>query len=405
MELIEERIVETNVNRSSKSRSNYGVWTKKCIWFAYNLALHYVDFLVDILLCYHSADLRLQLVFIVLPNLLLCCLSVSSNLFKLNQVCFILLTGCFNLQCLITLLIWLYYNYKSSRTTRKFNKLDFIELEYVLLVVYLFQILFNNVPQLYLQSYYYLNSKRYLFSENKKLIQLAKIGLSLVKISLVAVKFNNYFLLNEFYLVFKLSKAFLLIKFVSNIFTLVIRLAPVIYFLNRYSVACYFLIANKLFVSFVQTYLAMFVNTNVKFSTVSLFWYFIMSCLRFCVYIDNFTLKSLVLLYILVENLILGVLVFLLLNNFKKACLLCFFLFFINFINLFNEYLLWKYCFTSENDQRMTTKLSFGELFNKWLLAQQGQKEKQAENINELNLIQSNENKASNTMECIFFYS
>lgn len=389
MELVEQQQrVIIQLDRSA-CKFNYIIWTKTIMWFIYNLTLHYIDFLVDILLCFHSNNLRLQLFFIVLPNLLICCLSVSTNLIKLNSICFFILTSFFNLQCFLTLTIWLYYNYKRNQSNntskmKKSTKLDFIELEYVLLILYLFQVLCNNVPQLYLQSYYYLHSK--LNTSGYKLIQLIKIGLCLLKISLVTVKFKKYFFLNEFHLVLKLSKTFLIIKFLSNLFTLVIRLAPVIYLIYEYSLVCSLLIVNKLLVCFIQTYLTLFLNTNVKFSILSMFWYVVISCLRFCVFIDNFTFKSLVQIYNLVENCILFSLIFISMNNFKKSFLICFLILLINLINMFNEYLCWKYCFTNENEH---IKMKFNDLFNKWLLQHKNQEN---EAKDELNMIQINTN-------------
>lgn len=344
------------------------------IWFIYNLLLHYIDFSLDILLCYYyynTNKFQITLLFTILPNLLIILVSIlySSGQrstedcitmieMKLNRACFFLATGCLNIQLMITLLIWLFVKLKNGK-----NKRELIELEYVVLIVNIFHVLFNNVPQLITQSVLFINGYQLKYLN---LVQLIKIVICLIKTSWLSIKFVRYFLINEFNIEFKLSRIFILNKFISNIFTLILRLGPIVYLFNDHQIVCLLLLGAKILFCLVYTHFTMFLNkqltVKLKLSCCALFWFFIVSFLRTVVFIDNFKLKSFLLFYILSENFVLVYLFSF--YDFRKFVLICFLLFVINFLNIFNEYLLFKYCFSDR-------KLVFNDLFNSWLLEQQ----------------------------------
>ena len=102
------------------------------------------------------------------------------------------------------------------------NKRDLIELEYTILLIHLFHVLFNNVPQFLVQSIFSLNttvttthteSNSFLNNQNNskhlKLIQMFKLAVCLSRFGLSSIQLVKHFLLNEFNFKTQISNMFI----------------------------------------------------------------------------------------------------------------------------------------------------------------------------------------------------
>ncbi len=247
----------------------------------------------------------------------------------------------------------------------------------MILLIHLFHVLFNSVPQFLVQSVYLLSSSHnesLFISNNKqlKLIQLLKSTMCLSRFSFLGIQLLKYFFLNEFSVKIHLSKVFIAGKFFSNIFTLMIRLSSLVYLYAIQPIAFYLLIGSRFLTNFLYTYQSIFLTDStpttpdrVRFSVVSVFWFVVLSLIRVNVHIDNFRLKSFLFAYNLAESLLIFFLIYGSLNNSVHRCVFILVLLGIVYcVNILNEYCLWKLCYGDKNPQ-------VRDLFNKWIVKQQ----------------------------------
>lgn len=177
------------------------------------------------------------------------------------------------------------------------HDIDRIQFKYIVLMANIFQIIFNNLPQLIIQSMYFIRHCDFVqFASivDINLFVIFKIIISLFRLSQSSALFVNYFLVYEFDIkCFQIARncQFMLFRILSNSLTLLSRILPFI-FVSIHLPKCVLII---LFYKYLRNFIYELINYNVpnrtnklKHNFLSVFWCFIISVLRTSVLINEF---------------------------------------------------------------------------------------------------------------------
>jgi len=265
---------------------------------------------------------------------------------------------------------------------------DRIIYKYFLTMTNLFQIIFNCLPQLVIQSVYF---SKIIHSQNtgkftpvKPVLLLVgiKICFALFRISYSSASFVNYFLVNEFKnqnLTNYRGSIFIFFRLLSNIFILGFRFLPLLLISGQFSKTFYFLIFFRYFKAFVFEQMIFISDMtrqseHIKCNFLSVFWCLVLSVLRTSVLLNEFEFTLLKLDYTsnfflrVVDSLVSFIetcVIFILMSIFFKIevfYLTFFFTLIMYFCHLSIEYFYWTVI--------CSKKLFIGENFTNWIVQQ-----------------------------------
>ncbi len=245
-------------------------------------------------------------------------------------------------------------------------------MEYTIIIINLFHVLLNNIPQLLIQSVFFKNNNINWSILN--LLQITKIFTCVLKTSWLSINLVKHFLKNEFNCKIKLNKKISIVnKFLSNLLTLTVRFYPIVFLIREYQSICCFLVANRFLISLIYTFISIYFNRNlkIKINIVSIFWFFVLSMLRANVFIDNFKFNSFIFVYSCLEYLVYFYLITICYKSIISTIFIFLIMFIIFIVNILNEYLFWNYYFYLNGYD------NFKDLFNQWLHHQQQQQQQQ----------------------------
>ncbi len=137
-------------------------------------------------------------------------------------------------------------------------------MEYTIIIINLFHVLLNNIPQLLIQSVFFKNNNINWSILN--LLQITKIFTCVLKTSWLSINLVKHFLKNEFNCKIKLNKKISIVnKFLSNLLTLTVRFYPIVFLIREYQSICCFLVANRFLISFIYTFISIYFNLYFYF--------------------------------------------------------------------------------------------------------------------------------------------
>ena len=289
------------------------------------LLVHYVDIVLDFILAYlyytnKSSQMQqysyMTLLFLMLPNILLFICFIFYEILKKSQpktfqkMVILFAINFSHIEVFICHLVW-YQTYSllkksKSRSSELSNQL--VQFDFIILIANMFHALFNNYPQIMLQSLIFIDSvaNSNLLKSSSSAIIVAKVILSLYRVSFTSTYFISYMLSAEFNI--NLNKnIFLLFRFVSNLIFILARVFPLILMLNLFTGLGLLFIGARFFINFLITYYfvtkfdnerlnlnsygrdvtSMFCLTPSRFNSLRLFWTFFLSIFRITAHFDD----------------------------------------------------------------------------------------------------------------------
>lgn len=369
------------------------------------LLVHYSDVLIDLILVYLYQKENFNQTkitgswitgfFLMFPNLLIVLFfsifellkkqpSLKKSVFEICKIAAINLSHLQILLCHLLSLITI-RNKKThvdlnSQTLNDSYQNQAIKFDYLILIGNSFHILFNNLPQVIVQSFFYL-SKNIQNQRGHELIkiQFLKVVLSILRISFISSYFIAYFLSKE--LNVKLNQiVFIIFRFFSNLLLTTVRLFSLVLIFLYFPKMCLLIICIRFalnfsivffcLTSFSENFILNYQHSDslkcTSFNSLRLFWTFFIAIFKFVSYFEDYAFNKFYVLFHFIFNFVESVLFVIFINLKFEAKIFHYFLYF-SICGLWSSFIIeifyWKVIFKSKN-------AFFIKKFQNWLCCQ-----------------------------------
>ena len=289
------------------------------------LLLHYGDILLDLLLIYafqrdeNTSQSRevsyIMILLLMSPNLIwflffavfeLSTKRVFNKLFFLN-IGKIFCVSVSHLQIFMSHVIWLYYAVKTQGKPNEAHLNQMSQVEYLVIMGNMFHVLFNSFPQVVCQFVFYLSrATNNLLALKIIAIQLVKICVSLLRISLTSTYFLVFFLKIE--LNVKLNGTlFFVFRSISNLIMVIVRLFSIALIFKLFPkltllYICVKIILNSLLTYYFVTrcsisaslkhYASSSHSSLTRFNSLRFFWTIFLGIFKMIAHFEDFDFKN-----------------------------------------------------------------------------------------------------------------